>query len=86
MRKMEEEVRASYGFCLTPTPSPAKTRRGCLETPLRWNTSIPSNLAFHDLAGEEGLPRAAKSVLGMSLKYVITTETPSTRKNGNGVL
>ena len=42
---------------------------------------FPSNLAFHDLAGEQTIPRAAKSVLGLSGKFVETPKEPASRKN-----
>ena len=42
---------------------------------------FPSNLAFHDLAGEQTIPRAAKSVLGLSGNFAKTPKEPASRKN-----
>ena len=40
---------------------------------------FPSNLAFHDLTNG-AVPRAARSVLGLSGKFVVTPKEPTSRK------
>ena len=79
---MEEQIRASYGFSPDPALSTRQNAQRVLgDTPASEYFNSPSNLAFHDLAGGAHLPRATRSVLGFSLKYVVTPEEPTSRKN-----
>ena len=79
---LEEQIRASYGFSPDPALSTRQNAQRVLgDTPASEYFNSPSNLAFHDLAGGAHLPRATRSVLGLSLKHVVTPEEPTSRKN-----
>ena len=81
MRAAEERVRADYGFIPDPALSIRQNARQVLgETPAWHYFSSPNNLAFHDLTPEGTLPPAARTVLGLSAKFVPTPTATTTRK------
>ena len=80
MHQVETTVEEGFGFLPDSGLSTKQNAQKVLgDTSVALYFHSPSNLAFHDLT-DGAVPRAAKSVLGLSGKFVVTPKEPTSRK------
>ena len=80
MRRVEATVEESFGFLPDSKLSTRQNAQKVLgDTSEAMYFDSSSNLAFHDLTNG-AVSRAAKTVLGLSRKFVVTPKEPTSRK------
>ena len=80
MPQIETTVEEGFGFLPDSGFSTRQNTQKVLgDTSVALSFGSPSNLAFHNLM-DGAVPRAAKSVLGLSGKFVVAPKEPTSRK------
>ena len=70
------EVKKAFGFVPDPSLSPfhnaVRLRAKCSTSNLSNVSTMPTNMAFHDLTPNKSAPKNAKSLLGLGPKFICT--------------
>lgn len=63
----------NFGFCANPAQSISKNFKSALGTTPLHSWLQPKNLAFHNLCKQQKLPTGAKELLGLDLKFCLSS-------------
>jgi len=69
----EQYCLRNFGFCANPTLSKSKNFKLALHTKPSHLWLQPRNLAFHNLCKTQKLPLGAKELLGLNLKFCLSS-------------